>query len=114
HASKVRSQVIVFILDGPVRVAGRAVMMAAASWAIVEPLLPNHLERTAGTTAGTVGIMFTLSAITYGLMAPVVSWVSERLGTRRTVCAGLLMSAGALPLLALAQGAVWAGAALCL
>ena len=102
------------ILERSVLVAGLAVAMAAASWAIVEPLLPNYLERTAGTTAGTVGLLFTVSAITYGLMAPVVSWVTERIGTRKTVSIGMLTTAAVLPLLALAQGVIWAGAALSL
>jgi len=114
RSSEDSSQLKNILLDRSVLVAGLAVTLAAASWAIVEPLLPNHLERTAGTTAGTVGIMFTLSAVAYGLMAPVVSWVSERLGTRKTVSLGMLMTAAVLPLLAVAPGVVWAGAALCL
>lgn len=113
-APETNSQLMTVIKDRSVLAAGLAVALAASSWAVVEPLLPNHLERTAGATAGTVGIMFTVAAVVYGCMAPVVSRVSDRLGVRRTVCMGMLMMAAVLPLLAIVHGVLWAGVALCL
>ncbi|HEY9867986.1 MAG TPA: MFS transporter, partial [Candidatus Obscuribacterales bacterium] len=102
------------ISDRAILAGALAVGMAAAGWAVVEPLLPNHLERTVGATAGTIGMMFAISTLVYGAMAQVVSRATDRFGVRPTICAGMLMMAVALPMLALAHGVWMAGLALCL
>ncbi|MGH9553541.1 MAG: MFS transporter, partial [Terriglobales bacterium] len=66
------------LLDKSVLVAGLAVAVAAAGWGIIEPLLPDHL-RHAGASPGQVGLLFTVSAVTYGFAAPVVAWLSVRM-----------------------------------
>ncbi len=101
------------LFDKSVLVAGLAVAIAAAGWGILEPLLPNHL-RTTGATPGHIGLLFTVSTITYGLAAPIVSRVSARFSIRSTICAGIAAMAATLPLLALSNNLYITGLCLCL
>jgi len=101
------------LLDKSVLVAGLAVAIAAAGWGIIEPLLPTHLE-AGGTTPGQVGLLFTISTITYGFAAPVVSWLSERITIKRTICCGIVGMALTLPLLGVFKELPMVGASLCL
>ncbi|MBK7841113.1 MAG: MFS transporter [Candidatus Obscuribacter sp.] len=101
------------LLDKSILVAGLAVAVAAAGWGIIEPLLPNQLK-AGGVSPGQVGLIFTVSSIVYGCFAPVVSWVSERVSVKKTICFGIVGMALTLPLLALTKGIVMVGACLCL
>ncbi len=103
----------VFLLDKSVLSAGLAVAVAAAGWGIIEPVLPVHL-REVGSTPGQVGLLFTISTISYGLAATVVAWVAERFSIKKTICFGIVAMAAALPLLAYSNGLVMAGICLCL
>jgi MFS transporter, DHA1 family, solute carrier family 18 (vesicular amine transporter), member 1/2 len=100
------------LLDGSVVVAAAAVALAAIGWGIVEPLLPAHLAR-AGMSPAVVGLIFTIAAIAYGLSAPVVAWVSNRVPIRRLIAGGTAAMAVALPFLSLFGGAVSAAIGLC-
>jgi MFS transporter, DHA1 family, solute carrier family 18 (vesicular amine transporter), member 1/2 len=101
------------LFDRSVLVAGLAVAVAAAGWGIIEPLLPDHL-RQAGATPGQVGLLFTVSTITYGFAAPVVGWVSERISIKKTICYGIVAMAASLPLLSLSSNLLITGLCLCL
>lgn len=111
------------LLDKSILVAGGAVMLAAAGWAILEPLLPNHLTKTLGTNPAMIGVMFTISTIAYGCVLPLVGKAAERFGIQRTICGGMAMMALTLPLLAIPSSEVaiaghefpvWAITTLCL
>jgi len=101
------------LVDKSVLVAAAAVTLAAIGWGIVEPLLPAQLVRS-GATPGVIGLIFTVASIAYGLSAPVVSWVSNRVPIRRLVAGGTAAMAISLPLLSLYKGAIPAAVALCL
>ena len=61
-----------------------------------------------------IGAIFTIATIAYGLSAPLVGWVSERVPITRVIAGGAVAMALSLPLLSLAPGIVLTGAALCL
>lgn len=102
------------VTDKSVLSAGFAVALAAASWALMEPLFPMHAIRIANATPATVGSLFTTSNIIYALMAPVVGFVSDRIGVRITTALGLGLTAVFMPLLALTPNLFLAGTVLCL
>jgi MFS family permease len=101
------------LLNRSVLVAAAAVALAAVGWGIVEPLVPPHLAQ-AGQSPAVIGLVFTIGSIAYGLSAPVVSRVSERVPIRIVIAGGTIAMAAALPLLSLYEGAVAATAGLCL
>jgi MFS family permease len=93
--------------------AALAVALAAFAWGIIEPLLPVRLDRY-GATAQTIGLMFTVSSILYGLCAPVVGWVSDRLSVKRVLILGTLAMAFTLPSLSAFEQVGFIAVALCL
>jgi MFS family permease len=101
------------LLDRSVLVAAAAVAVAAFGWGIIEPLLPAHVGQS-GASPTAVGAVFTVSSIAYGLSAPVVSRVADRLPVRSVITGGTVAMAAALPLLSLSDGAAAATAGLCL
>jgi MFS transporter, DHA1 family, solute carrier family 18 (vesicular amine transporter), member 1/2 len=76
-----------------------AVSLAAFSVGIIEPLLPVRLARF-GVTSMTVGILFTVSTLAYGVSAPIVGRVAERVPIKKVIVLGTIAMAASLPLLA--------------
>jgi DHA1 family solute carrier family 18 vesicular amine transporter 1/2 len=93
--------------------AALAVGLAAFAWGTLEPLLPLRLQRY-GASAETIGLMFTVSSIVYGLSGRLVGKLSERLATRQVVVMGTLAMAATLPLLSASVKIILVGAAFCL
>ncbi len=102
------------VTDKSVLSAAFAVALAAASWALMEPLFPMHAIRIAQASPATVGGLFTASNFLYAFLAPVVGFVSDRIGVRITTALGLGLTAVFLPLLALTPNLFLAGTVLCL
>lgn len=101
------------LLNKSVVVAALAVALAAFSVGIIEPLLPLRLARIDAKSMA-VGVVFTISTLVYGLSAPVVGRVSERLPIQRVIVFGTLAMATTLPLLAAFKGVVMVCVALSL
>lgn len=93
------------LFNKQVLVAALAVGLAAFSVGIVEPLLPVRLARY-GVTSMVIGVIFTISTLVYGLSAPVVGRVSERLPVQRVIVLGTIAMAATLPLLAVFKRAI--------
>lgn len=89
------------------------VAIAAFAWGIIEPLLPYHLE-SLGVSVEIVGVLFTISSVIYGLSAPWVGWVSERIAIRTVILLGIISMAILLPLLSVPSQAILIGGTLCL
>jgi MFS transporter, DHA1 family, solute carrier family 18 (vesicular amine transporter), member 1/2 len=100
--------------DRSVWAAAGVVVLGVGGWGILEPLLPEHLERVSHVSPGIVGLMFSVATLFYGLAAPLVEYSAERWGLRPTITAGLILMALSLPLVALPVPPFWTGAALCL
>lgn len=107
------ADLLALLLDKSIMVPGLAVALAAFGWGIVEPLLPEHLRQTEATPT-TIGLLFTIATIAYGLCAPLVGWVATHLPIKKVVAGGTLGMAMTLPLLGFFQGIVLTGVGLCL
>jgi MFS transporter, DHA1 family, solute carrier family 18 (vesicular amine transporter), member 1/2 len=107
------TELLALLTDKSVLVPGLAVALAALGWGIVEPLLPEHLSRSEATPS-TIGIVFTVSTIAFGLITPVVSQVATRVPIKIVTAGGTLAMAMTLPLLGLLPGIVLTGFGLCL
>ncbi len=93
------------LFNKSVVVAAAAVALAAFSVGIIEPLLPVRLAHY-GATSMVIGLIFTISTLAYGLSAPLVGRVSERLPIQRVIMLGMIAMAATLPLLAVFKGPV--------
>ncbi|MBV8709284.1 MAG: MFS transporter [Acidobacteriaceae bacterium] len=87
------------LLNRSLGVPALAVALAAFAVGVIEPLLPVRLARY-GVTPKTIGLIFTISTLAYGLSAPLVGRVSERWSASKTIILGAIAMAGTLPLLA--------------
>jgi MFS transporter, DHA1 family, solute carrier family 18 (vesicular amine transporter), member 1/2 len=96
------------LFDRSVVVAATAVGLAAVGWGVIEPLLPPQLVRS-GVAPWAIGLIFTIGSVAYGLSAPLVGWVSNRLPIRTLIAGGTAAMAIALPFLSLYRGAIAAG-----
>ena len=93
-------------------VAAFAVTLAAFAWGILEPLLPMQLDRY-GASAETIGLIFTVAAVFYGLAAPFVGWASNRVPIRKVIVLGTLATALTLPGISASGNIVVIAVALC-
>jgi len=66
--------------DRSVQAAAVVVVLSSIGWSLLEPLFPNHLERAMGASPATIGLLFTISSLAYGLTAPLVGKVVDRFG----------------------------------
>jgi MFS transporter, DHA1 family, solute carrier family 18 (vesicular amine transporter), member 1/2 len=101
------------LFNRSVIVSALAVALAAFSVGIIEPLLPARMA-TYGATSTTIGLVFTISTLAYGLSAPLVGRVSQILPFQRVVVLGPLAMAATLPLLAAFKAVVPVCVVLCL
>ena len=84
--------------DRGVQTAAGAALIAAAAWGLLEPILPLRLEEEFGFSPGGVGLLFGAATLVYGISAPLVGMLADRWGARRTIAAGVVLTALALPL----------------
>jgi MFS family permease len=112
-SEEAKPQLGALLLDRSVLVPAAAVGLAAIGWGIIEPLLPAQLGR-AGVTPVAIGLIFTIATIAYGLSAPIVSWVSQRVAIKKVIAGGTLAMAIALPLLSVFRGDIGVTVGLCL
>jgi MFS family permease len=75
------------------------IALAAFAVGVIEPLLPVRLARY-GMTSSATGLIFTVSTLIYGLSAPMVGRISDRLAINKVITLGTIAMAGTLPLLA--------------
>jgi MFS transporter, DHA1 family, solute carrier family 18 (vesicular amine transporter), member 1/2 len=102
------------VSDKSVLSSAFAVALAAASWAMMEPLFPMRATEVFHASPGDIGILFTIANLLYAFLAPVVGWVSDHLGIRQTTVIGLIVTAIVMPLLALSPNMLMGGVVLCL
>jgi MFS transporter, DHA1 family, solute carrier family 18 (vesicular amine transporter), member 1/2 len=102
-----------FLFNRSLMVPAIAVALAAFSLGIVEPLLPVRLARY-GATSTAIGIIFTVSALFYGLSAPLVGRLSQRMPIEKVIALGTIAMAITLPFLGLFKGVILAGITVCL
>ena len=101
------------VLNTSLMVPAVAIALAAFSVGLIEPLLPVRLARY-GATSMAIGIIFTVSTSVYGLSAPLVGRVSERMPIKKVIVLGTIAMAATLPFLALFKGVILVGITLSL
>ena len=101
------------VLNRSLMIPATAIALAAFSVGIIEPLLPVRLARY-GATSMAIGVIFTVSTLVYGLSAPLVGRISERIPIKSVIALGTIAMASTLPFLALFHGLVLVGITLSL
>lgn len=103
-----QANVVTLLRDRAVMIPAIAVVLAASAWTIVESLVPGHVARN-GSNPAEIGLLFTLTTGVYGLSAPLVTWIVERLGMRRTAALGAISMGLAIPLVVVSDSIWWVG-----
>jgi MFS transporter, DHA1 family, solute carrier family 18 (vesicular amine transporter), member 1/2 len=96
------------LFNRSIMVPAVAIALAAFSMGTIEPLLPLRLARY-GATSMAIGIVFTVSASVYGLSAPLVGRISERMPIEKVIALGTIAMAFTLPFLGLFKGVILVG-----
>lgn len=90
------------MLKDPVLLAaGGLILITSGVIAMLEPTLPLFLETRMGTSPGAVGVLFGILALASVIFAPIAYKLSDAFGRRRVILAGMVLTAVALPTLAL-------------
>lgn len=114
RASAAPARLTALLRDRSVQAAAVVVVLSSIGWSLLEPLFPSHLERELGASPATVGLLFTISSLAYGLGAPLVGKVVDRFGPWPTMTFGIVAMAATLPLLVVPRTIVMAGVVLVL
>jgi MFS transporter, DHA1 family, solute carrier family 18 (vesicular amine transporter), member 1/2 len=101
------------VFSNSVAIPALAVALAAFSLGLIDAQMPVRLAR-AGVTSMAIGLMFTIGTLVYGLSAPLVGRVSNRLPIGKVIVLGTIGMAAALPLLAIFNGVILVCAVLAL
>lgn len=82
-----------------------AAVAGSATYGMLEPVLPLHLQGRLGFSPRDVGLVFGAAAVASTLAHPLWGRLSDRWGGFRLMVTGLALAAGVLPLLSLAGSA---------
>ncbi|HEV3215409.1 MAG TPA: MFS transporter [Vicinamibacterales bacterium] len=88
----------------PIAVCALLVVAAAATGAMLEPVIPLTFESRLGLSPAEIGTLFGIAAIASSAMHPIYGRLSDRWGGRRLMMAGLVGFALMLPVMNLATG----------
>ncbi len=77
-----------------------AVIAAASTMAMLEPVLALHLEANVGLRPGRIGLVFAAAAVANTVLHPFFGRLADRWGSRRLTLVGLVTTAAVLPMLA--------------
>jgi MFS family permease len=86
----------------PIFACAVMVVAAAATMAMLEPVMPLLFESRFGLGPASIGTLFGMAALASAAMHPLYGRLSDRWGGRRLMLAGLLGSAAMLPVMNLA------------
>ncbi|WP_412679668.1 MFS transporter [Brevibacillus choshinensis] len=79
------------------------VLLAEISLCLLEPTLPVFLTEKLSTTPATIGLLFAIMTLAYGLIAPVAGSLSSRVNPFTLMFVGIISLAVFMPFLALAE-----------
>lgn len=88
----------------PVASCAMAVVLAAATIAMLEPVLPLFFDKRLGFTPAQIGLLFGIAAVASTLMPLVYGPLIHRWGARRLTLSGILLMAAWLPMMTTASG----------
>jgi DHA1 family solute carrier family 18 vesicular amine transporter 1/2 len=80
------------------------IVVTGTTFAMLEPVLPLFFARSLGLTPARIGLVFGAGAVASAVMPFVYGPLVPKLGARRMMFAGLLVTASLLPLMIFAEG----------
>jgi multidrug resistance protein len=92
-----------------IRIFAGAMAMGAGLLALLESTLPLHFDRALRMAPTAIGLCFCAAAVTHMISSPMMGALSDRVGRRRVLVAGLGLATVCIPLPAF-MPSVWAAA----
>ena len=83
-----------------VMIACLVTLVTTMGLGLLEPILPIYFKDTFGMTRTSIGIVFGLTMLFYAIASPLSGKLSDRVGRKRPILAGLLLTAAITPLIA--------------
>ena len=77
-------------------------MITTVGFGLLEPMLPIRLSRTFDMSRTGIGLLFGVTMTFFGVLSPVVGRLSDRIGRKKLIVAGLVATAVVAPLLTVA------------
>ena len=90
--------------DGTVAALAGAMVLGSSIFALLESVLPLDFDSRLGKSPVQIGIAFAVAAATHTVTSPLMGRLSDRVGRKRVIVAGLLATPIVLPLPALLPG----------
>jgi MFS family permease len=90
--------------NGTIRVFAGAMAMGAGLLALLESTLPLHLDHALGMAPTAIGLCFGAAAVSHMITSPLMGALSDKLGRRRILLAGLTLATVVIPLPAFMPG----------
>lgn len=75
-------------------------MVMAMGFGVLEPMLPVRLSRELCMSSTMIGLAFGAATLSEGLTSPLFGWLSDRIGRKKPIVAGTILTACIVPLLA--------------
>lgn len=75
-------------------------MVMAMGFGVVEPMLPVRLSEELFMSSTMIGLVFGTATLSEGLTSPLFGWLSDRIGRKKPIVAGTILTAAIAPLLA--------------
>ena len=97
HVDRERVPALTVVRVPAVGACAAAVVVAAATMSMLEPVLALHLQML-DVNPARIGLVFGCAAVASAILHPMYGRLSDRVGARRLTLAGLVVSACVLPL----------------
>jgi multidrug resistance protein len=98
--------------DPVILTVGGLVLITSGVISMLEPTLPIFLQTQMGTSPGAIGLLFGILALASVIFAPISFKLSDVFGRKRVIIAGIVLTALALPVLALPTSFILEAAAM--
>ena len=84
--------------NGTVRIFAGAMAMGAGLWALLESTLPLYFDGRLHLSATVIGLYFGAAAVLHMITSPLMGALSDRIGRKRVLMAGLVLAVVLIPL----------------
>ncbi len=89
---------LVLVRNPVILVFSGALALGSALWAVLESTLPLHFDAVLRFGPGQIGLCFAAAAATHTLTSPLMGHLSDRIGRKKVLIAGLALSMVFIPL----------------
>ncbi|MEH7458093.1 MFS transporter [Bacillus sp. JJ1127] len=77
------------------------IILGAALPSALEPTLPLYLQDTLHLSPGTIGLLFAIPTLAYGLTAPIIGTLSTKIGRKQSMVLGIIIASLCFPFTAI-------------